>query len=66
VISDDQSFIDPARYYTFDLDVADGTLDPGDVVVTGRDHARRTAPGLPFPAASFDPEGLALTRTTSS
>ena len=34
VISDDQSVIDPARFYTFALDVADGNLDPGDVVIT--------------------------------
>jgi 3-phytase len=60
VISDDQSVIDPARFYTFDLDVADGTLDPGDVVVTDVTTLLDGA-GLPFPAASFDPEGLALT-----
>ena len=60
VISDDQSVIDPARYYTFDLDVADGTLDAGDVVVTDVTTLLDDA-GLPFPAASFDPEGLALT-----
>ena len=60
VISDDQSVIDPARFYTFDLEVADGTLDPGDVVVTDVTMLLDGA-GLPFPAASFDPEGLALT-----
>ena len=61
VISDDQSVIDPARFYTFDLDVADGDLDPGDVVVTDVTTLLDAA-GLPFAAASFDPEGLALTR----
>ena len=61
VISDDQSVLDPARYYTFDLDVADGTLDPGDVVITDVTTLLDGA-GLPFPAASFDPEGLALTK----
>jgi hypothetical protein len=60
VISDDQSVLDPARYYTFALDVADGNLDPGDVVVTDVTTLLNAA-GLPFPAASFDPEGLALT-----
>ena len=60
VISDDQSVLDPARYYTFDLDVADGTLDPGDVVITDVTTLLDGA-GLPFPPASFDPEGLALT-----
>ena len=58
VISDDQSVLGPARYYTFDLDVADGTLDPGDVVITDV-TTLLDGTGLPFPAASFDPEGLA-------
>ena len=61
VISDDQSVIDPARYYTFALDVADGNLDPGDVVITDVTTLLDGA-GLPFAAASFDPEGLALTK----
>ncbi|HEU4449570.1 MAG TPA: esterase-like activity of phytase family protein [Gaiellaceae bacterium] len=60
VISDDPSVIDAARFYTFDLDVADGDLDPGDVVVTDV-TTLLDAGGSPFPAASFDPEGLALT-----
>jgi hypothetical protein len=60
VISDDQSVIDPARYYTFALDVADGNLDPGDVVVTDVTTLLDAA-GLPFAASSFDPEGLTLT-----
>lgn len=61
VISDDASAIDPARYYTFALDVADGNLDPGDVVVTNVTTLLDGA-GLPFAPASFDPEGLALTK----
>jgi 3-phytase len=61
VISDDQSVINPARYYTFALDVADGNLDPGDVVITDVTTLLDGA-GLPFAAASFDPEGLALTK----
>jgi hypothetical protein len=61
VISDDQSLIDRARYYTFTLDVADGTLDPGDVAVSDVTTLLDAA-GLPFAAASFDPEGLALTK----
>jgi hypothetical protein len=60
VIADDQSVIDPARFYTFDLDVADGDLDPADVVVTDV-TTLLDATGQPFAAASFDPEGLALT-----
>ena len=61
VISDDQSVIDPARYYTFALDVADGNLEPGDIVITDVTTLLDGA-GLPFAAASFDPEGLALTK----
>jgi hypothetical protein len=61
VIADDASVIDPARYYTFELDVADGNLDPGDVVVDDVTTLLDAA-GLPFAAASFDPEGLALTK----
>jgi hypothetical protein len=61
VIADDASVIDPARYYTFSLDVADGTLDPGDVVVSDVTTLLDGA-GLPFAAASLDPEGLALTK----
>jgi hypothetical protein len=61
VIADDASVIDPARYYTFTLDVADGTLDPGDAAVTDVTTLLDGA-GLPFPASSFDPEGLALTK----
>jgi 3-phytase len=61
VLSDDQSVIDPARFYTFALDVADGDLVPGDVVVTDVTTLLNEA-GMPFPAASFDPEGLALTK----
>jgi hypothetical protein len=59
-LSDDQSVIDPARFYTFDLDVADGDLEPGDVTVTDVTTLLDAA-GQPFAAATFDPEGLALT-----
>lgn len=60
-LSDDPSSIDPARYYTLDIDVADGSLDTGDVTFTsvttllGRDRQ-------PFPANGIDPEGIALAR----
>src|SRR5512139_83251 len=30
-ISDDQGTIDPVRYYTLNIDVSDGRLDPGDI-----------------------------------
>jgi 3-phytase len=63
-ISDDQGTIDPVRYYTLDIDVSDGQLDPGDVrflaVTTMLD-----ASGAPYTPTSLDPEGLALTHEGS-
>ena len=59
VISDDQGTIDPMRYYTLDIDISDGQLDPGDItfldVTTILD-----ASGAPYAPASLDPEGLVL------
>ena len=58
-ISDDQGTIDPVRYYTLDIDLSDGQLDPGDIsfldVTTILD-----ASGAPYTPLSLDPEGLAL------
>ncbi len=61
ILSDDASVLDPARYYTFDLDVADGNLDTGDVVITDVTTLLDAA-GMPFAPTSLDPEGLALTK----
>ena len=61
ILSDDASVLDPARYYTFDLDVADGNLDPGDIVIDDVTTLLDAA-GLPFAPTSLDPEGLALTQ----
>jgi len=58
-ISDDQGTIDPVRYYTLEIDVSDGQLDPGDItfldVTTILDPS-----GAPYAPGSLDPEGLAL------
>jgi 3-phytase/alkaline phosphatase D len=58
-ISDDQGTIDPVRYYTLDIDVSDGQLDPGDIafleVTTILDEN-----GAPYAPGSLDPEGLVL------
>jgi 3-phytase len=58
-ISDDQGTIDPVRYYTLDIDLSDGQLDPGDItfleVTTILD-----ASGSPYTPGSLDPEGLVL------
>lgn len=56
-LSDDQV---NARFYTLRIDVADGSLEPGDVTVTDV-TILRGPDGQPFPAGSLDPEGLTLT-----
>ena len=60
-ISDDRSQINPARFYTLTVDLADGNLEPGDVVFTDVTSLLRPN-GTPFPINSLDPEGIALTR----
>jgi hypothetical protein len=56
-ISDDQT---NARFYELQLAVGDGVLSDGDVTFV--DVTTLLAPdGLPYPAASLDPEGLTLT-----
>ncbi len=60
-ISDDQGTIDPVRYYTLAIDIADAQLDPGDInfvdVTTILDEN-----GAPYAPGSLDPEGLTLAR----
>ena len=59
-ISDDQGTLSPVRYYTLDIDLSDGYLDPGDITIL--DVTTILDPsGLPFAAGSLDPEGLVLT-----
>jgi hypothetical protein len=61
-LSDDQSMLQPARFYTLRIDVGDGHLDNGDVQF--RDVTTLRAPnGQPYPAASLDPEGFTLTKS---
>jgi 3-phytase len=61
-LSDDQSQLNPARFYTLRLDVSDGHLDDGDVAFTGVTTV--LAPdGAPYPTASLDPEGLTLAKS---
>lgn len=56
-ISDDRSQLNPARFYTLKIDLADGTLDNGDVTfwsaVTLLDQN-----GQPFATAAVDPESI--------
>jgi hypothetical protein len=60
-LSDDQSQINPARFYTLDVDVSDGHLDDGDVTFLAT--TTLLAPdGNPYAPASLDPEGLTLAK----
>lgn len=59
-ISDDRSQINPARYYTLDIDLSDGSLDDDDIAFTDV-TTLLGADGEPYPEASLDPEGIGLT-----
>jgi hypothetical protein len=60
-LSDDPSQFQPARFYTVSLRERDGRLTNGDVAFD--DVTTLLAPdGAPYPTASLDPEGLALTK----
>ncbi|MFM9957936.1 MAG: esterase-like activity of phytase family protein [Phycisphaerales bacterium] len=58
-ISDDRSQSNPARFYSLNINVADGALTPGDVSFTGVTSLLRPDNTV-FPALSLDPEGIAL------
>lgn len=58
-ISDDRSQMNPARFYTLQIDLSDGRLEDGDITFTGV-TTLLDASGNPFPEASLDPEGIAL------
>jgi myo-inositol-hexaphosphate 3-phosphohydrolase len=58
-ISDDRSQIDPARFYTLDIDLSDGALDSGDVTFTDVTTLTDES-GDPFAPTSVDPEGIAF------
>ena len=59
-ISDDQGSLGPVRFYTLDIDVADGSLDPGDVTVVDVTALEPPA-GESYAPGTVDPEGLTLT-----
>lgn len=58
-VSDDRSEINPARFYTLDINLNDGSLDQGDVTFKAVTTLRDTN-GNTFPRFSVDPEGIAL------
>jgi hypothetical protein len=60
-LSDDQSVLNPARFYTLRVDFSDGRLDNGDVHFLS--VTTLLAPdGQPYAPASLDPEGLTLAK----
>jgi hypothetical protein len=60
VLSDDRSEINPARFYSVSIDLADGQLDPGDIEFTGVTTLKNEF-CEPFSKYSIDPEGIVLT-----
>jgi hypothetical protein len=60
VLSDDRSQINPARFYTFRVDL-DGSFDPSDLHIAGVTTLQAPGGG-PYPVFSLDPEGLVLTK----
>ncbi len=61
-LSDDQSQINPARFYTLRVDLSDGHLDNGDVTFV--QMTTLLAPdGQPYAPTSLDPEGLTLAKS---
>jgi hypothetical protein len=59
-ISDDQGSLGPVRFYTLDVDVADGSLEPGEVTVLDVTALQPPA-GETYAPGTVDPEGLTLT-----
>ncbi len=64
-ISDDRSRVNPARYYSLRIDLADGRLDDGDVTFTGITTLLDAA-GKPFAASQLDPEAIRLDPATGT
>jgi hypothetical protein len=60
VLSDDQSQINPARFYTVGIDVGP-SFGAGDVHFDAVTTLQRPGGG-PYPTGGLDPEGLALTK----
>ena len=60
VLSDDRSQINPARFYTFRIDL-DGSFGASDLHIDGVTTLQAPGGG-PYPPLSLDPEGLVLTK----
>lgn len=61
-ISDDRSQTNPARFYTLEIDLSQGSLQPGGVTPVAV-TTLLNAQGQPFAPLSLDPEGIALTNS---
>jgi len=59
VLSDDRGRLNPARFYTVNIDISDGTLDDGDVTFLGV-TTLTDGDANPFTSGSVDPEGIEL------
>jgi len=59
-ISDDRSQINPARFYTLNINLSQGSLTQGGVAFTNVTTLRNPS-GQTFAPLSLDPEGIALT-----
>lgn len=60
-LSDDRSDINPARFYTLDIDLSDGQLDDGDIQFLDVTYLRDEN-GETFAPRSLDPESIAMGR----
>ena len=63
-ISDDRSQTNPARFYTLEIDLNDGSLDEGDISFEDVTTLLNEN-GEPYPENSLDPEGIALTENNT-
>lgn len=59
VLSDDGGNIDPARFYTVQIDLSDGLLTSSDLTFSGATTLLDES-NAPYLAGTIDPEGLAL------
>ena len=63
-ISDDRSQNNPARFYTLEIDLIDGSLDEGDISFEDVTTLLNEN-GEPYPELSLDPEGITLTENNT-
>ena len=57
VLSDDRGHVDPARFYSVEIDLSDGKLDDGDIIFLDAIRLKDDESTL-FVTGSIDPEGI--------